>query len=350
MLLALLLSLAQAAELPTDLSAPPEKADADGWVRLSSGEWLHGELKRMRRRDLTYDSDKLDNQVLDWSDVEVLWCSRSMEWMLEDRTALVGPGVLDGDTLQVRTDGGIVEVPRSDLAGIVPGGRRELSHWSLHMDAAMAGWWGNTDQITLNSANLLAREDATTYWRLGYDLALGRNDGVATVNRHRLFSDMNLFINERFYIIPYAAEAYHDPFQNIRLRVTAGAGVGWRGFSSDDFEYFASIAMVYQYLLTFGNEDTANPNGAGTRFEGGFIWDITGDITWATSWMTTLIYTRIGDTFHRGNTRWSIDVTHALSLYLDFTFMRVENPRLDADGGRPQSNDFAATTGFALDL
>lgn len=350
MILPLLLSLAHAAEVPEDLSTPPELADADGWVQLSSGEWLYGELLRMRNRDFSFDSDKMNKQVVDWKDVDVIYVSRSMEWMLEDRSELVGPGVLTGDTLQVRTADGVVSVPRGEVAGIVPGGRRELSHWGLHMDAAFGGWWGNTDQLTLNGFNRLYREDAVRIWNLGYEFALARNDGEATVNRHRLFSNFNLFINGGFFIIPYAADAYHDPFQNIRIRTTLGSGVGWRDFASNDFEYFANGSVLYQYLDPFGNEDNSDPHGFGTQFEGGYIWDITGDVTWELSWATTVIWTRLGDTSHRGRMVWDIDITDAFSVFAAATYWRVEEPRTNPDGTTPRSDDVEVAMGFALDL
>ena len=43
-----------------------EFGDTYDWLRLTSGEWLKGELKRMREDDVEFDSDKLDLVQFDW--------------------------------------------------------------------------------------------------------------------------------------------------------------------------------------------------------------------------------------------------------------------------------------------
>ncbi|MBW2379891.1 MAG: hypothetical protein JRG70_10145 [Deltaproteobacteria bacterium] len=46
-----------------------EFGDTFDWVRMVSGEWLKGEMKRMRDDNLEFDSDKLDMQNIDFADV-----------------------------------------------------------------------------------------------------------------------------------------------------------------------------------------------------------------------------------------------------------------------------------------
>ena len=43
--------------------------DVWDWMRLNSGEWLKGHLKRMREDEIEFDSDKLDVVKFDWADV-----------------------------------------------------------------------------------------------------------------------------------------------------------------------------------------------------------------------------------------------------------------------------------------
>ena len=39
------------------------------WLRLNSGEWLKGEIDRMRDETLYFDSEELDNLKVDWEDI-----------------------------------------------------------------------------------------------------------------------------------------------------------------------------------------------------------------------------------------------------------------------------------------
>ena len=51
---------------------PPPPPDEFDWVQLTSGEWLKGEIVDLYRKELAFDSDELDLQVLDWEDVKEL--------------------------------------------------------------------------------------------------------------------------------------------------------------------------------------------------------------------------------------------------------------------------------------
>ncbi|MBW1907657.1 MAG: hypothetical protein JRJ24_20675, partial [Deltaproteobacteria bacterium] len=50
--------------------------DTYDWLRLTSGEWLKGELKRMREDEVEFDSDKLDLLEFDWEKVDQLHSQR----------------------------------------------------------------------------------------------------------------------------------------------------------------------------------------------------------------------------------------------------------------------------------
>ncbi|MGB5267438.1 MAG: hypothetical protein WBN30_12665, partial [Polyangiales bacterium] len=46
------------AELPAEFTI--KFGDTSDWLRLTSGEWLKGEVHRMREKDIEFDSEKLD--------------------------------------------------------------------------------------------------------------------------------------------------------------------------------------------------------------------------------------------------------------------------------------------------
>lgn len=55
---------------------PIFKQDFD-WVKLTSDEWLKGDIVSMYDEKLEFDSDELDMQTIDWDDVAEL---RSKQW------------------------------------------------------------------------------------------------------------------------------------------------------------------------------------------------------------------------------------------------------------------------------
>ena len=65
----------------------PKKYD---WIRLTSGEWLKGEILSMRDNKFEFDSDEMDEQNFDWEDIAELRSSRKYTYVLTDRKSLIG--------------------------------------------------------------------------------------------------------------------------------------------------------------------------------------------------------------------------------------------------------------------
>ena len=75
--LVLVLSAPARAADPPALPLPPIQYDPDhvpkfDWVQIDSGEWLKGEIDRVERDELYFDSDEFDDVEFDWEDVLTL--------------------------------------------------------------------------------------------------------------------------------------------------------------------------------------------------------------------------------------------------------------------------------------
>ena len=65
--LMLALAVPSLAQDTTESFSPPEpEPNGREWVRMSSGEWLMGDLKNLRDDDFVFDSEDLDELNLDW--------------------------------------------------------------------------------------------------------------------------------------------------------------------------------------------------------------------------------------------------------------------------------------------
>ena len=103
-----------------------EFGDVYDWMRLTSGEWLKGRLKRMREDRIEFDSDKLDVVEFDWDKVDQLHCPQINTYVFEDKLDVVGRAVITKDTVLVETADGVVSYPRVELLSIVDGEPRVL--------------------------------------------------------------------------------------------------------------------------------------------------------------------------------------------------------------------------------
>jgi hypothetical protein len=119
--------------------------DTYDWLRLTSGEWLKGELKRMREDAIEFDSDKLDLLEFDWEKVDQLHSPRINTYVFDGKVDVVGRGVVTKDQVLVETAEGVESYPRSTLLSIVQGEPKERNWWSTRLSAGFSGSVGNTN-------------------------------------------------------------------------------------------------------------------------------------------------------------------------------------------------------------
>ncbi|MDH3818897.1 MAG: hypothetical protein OES21_09795, partial [Myxococcales bacterium] len=110
-----------------------EFGDTFDWVRMVSGEWLKGEMKRMRDDNLEFDSDKLDMLNIDFADVTHVHSPVVNTYVFDDRISATGRAVITPEKIIVETDEGTKTFPRSELESIVAGGEREKDWWSMKL-------------------------------------------------------------------------------------------------------------------------------------------------------------------------------------------------------------------------
>lgn len=155
--------------------------DTFDWVRTSSGEWVRGNVERMREDVLEFDSEEFGDQNIDLGDVALLHSPQINTYVFLDRSDATGRAVLIGDDLIIETEEGIKVFPRSDMMGIVEGDARERNWWSTTLLFGLTFNRGNADQLTYNINWDILREDQLTRLFLNYNGTFGKVDGTQTI-------------------------------------------------------------------------------------------------------------------------------------------------------------------------
>jgi putative salt-induced outer membrane protein YdiY len=326
--------------------------DTHDWLRLTSGEWLKGKLKRMREEDVEFDSDKLDLVKFSWDKVDQLHSPRVNTYVFDGKVDAVGRAVVTKNRVLVETAEGVETYPRSELLSIVRGEPRERSWWSTRLSAGFSGTAGNTNQGQLNAHFDVRRADQRTRTQLGYDASVGYANNEVTVNRHIGIADVKLFISKRFFFVPFTAEFLNDTFQNYQFRTTPATGAGVHIFDTKKVEWDLGGAMGYQYVRFFSTAASVdNPQNDGfIGFRTYADFDFTDDVELELEWRTNVVYTSIGLTNHFGSATFSVDVTDILDLETTFNFYRTEDPPPRADGSVPKKNDYEVIVSLALEI
>lgn len=326
--------------------------DVYDWLRLTSGEWLKGELKRMREKDIEFDSDKLDLVTFSWGKVDQLHSPNVNTYVFDNKIDAVGRAVVTKDKVLVETSEGVETYPRSELLSIIEGTPRERNYWSTRLSVGFSGTAGNTNQGQFNGHWDLRRADQRTRTELRYDGSFGYANNASTVNRHLGLAENRLFVSKRFFYVPVTSGFINDQFANLKFRATPGTGAGVHVFDTKKVEWDLGGAVGYQYTrflsAAAGRQDRQNDGFISFITHADF--DFTDDVELVLDWTSSVVYTDIDLTHHFGSAKFSVEVTDILDLETTLKFYRTENPPPRADGTQPKKNDYEFIVSLALQI
>jgi len=334
------------------LFRPPAPSPKDfDWIQLKSGEWLKGDITRLRDDELEFDSDELDELTFDWEDVTELHSARNNIYRFEGNLMVSGPAVMRGDTIRISEGGTERDFEREQLVAIIPAAENEWDHWSGKLSLGATLRAGNTEQLELSSTTWIRRETARSRFRLDYNGTYGVLDGEQNVNTHRAQIKLDVYWTRNLYFTPAAFEVYRDPFTNIGLRLSPSAGVGYHIFRGR-FDWSLEAGAGYQWTQ-FESVETGEPPDSSTGlliFGSVFESEITKRIDFDLSYRMQLTVPNPDSTSHNMVGVLSVDLRKYLDLDVSLSWDRVRSPQPLEDGSVPEQDDFRLVVGLALDF
>jgi YD repeat-containing protein len=332
--------------------APPEPAESRwDWIKLVSGEWLKGELDRVRDDVVYFESDKLDDLEIDLEDISLMRLGRLQAYRFDGRRIVRGTAELRGDVIRVRAaDGEVTEYKRDELVNIVSGRGNEIDRWSFELGASLSARSGNTDQQDYSGNAELLRETPLTRWRSTYRGSFATVDGDKTVNNHRVMSEWDYFVTRYFFVTPNF-EYYTDEFQNIDVRLTPGFTVGYQFLDRSWVEWTAATGVAFQQTL-FDTSTTGADSAQDfvNLFDTRLDFDLPRDVEFENSYRLQLVATDLDKTNHHAESVLSFEIWDPIDLDITFIWDRVEKPVSDDNGDTPKSNDYRLLVGLSIEF
>jgi putative salt-induced outer membrane protein YdiY len=320
----------------------------DEWVRLTSGEWLRGDVEALVGGTLEFDSEQLDGLSLDWDDVAELHTSRPFTVLLENRGRATGRLVLGKQLLRVSGDEGEWTFRRDDVQRIVKGSLRERDHWSGSLRLGFAARRGNTDQTDLSLGAAAKRRTAGTRLVTSLDVLESEQDGSEIADNQRFRANFDVFLTSRLYWTPLALELYSDRFQNIDLRATPSTGLGYTFVDTGKVEWSGAAGIGYRYTRYESvapgqdREDEETVAIFGTRVDS----DLTEKMDLAASYQIQVSLEDSNDTQQDASLVLDYDLWGDLDLTIGFLWSRVGDPEPDSSGNTPEPDDFRLDVGL----
>jgi hypothetical protein len=310
---------------------------------------------------IDFDSVELEDIEVDLDDVKELHANRVHTYRFEGkRDILTGPARMNGEVFVVDGE----ERPRELFMSQVPGKPRERNFWNGDLSVGYSIRSGNTNQSDLTARAELNRETALTRFTNIYNATFSTADDDAgdsqtTANSHRLRSALDYYVTTRLYLIVPAVEVFADEFQNINLRVTPNAGVGYEWLKLKRATWDVNVSGGYTYtdrVSVPAGEEKASSNGVvilGTLLET----DPTSSIEWDTSYTAQVVPADMDLTNHHLESILSVDLILSLDLDITFIWDRIEGPEpIVTDPGPPEvlqpvkQNDYRLTFGIGWDF
>jgi len=328
------------------------------WLKLSSDEWLKGEIISMYDEELEFDSDELDLQTIDWEDVAEL---RSKNWQsirMQDGTIAEGYLVVKDGKLSLVKEGKTTHFELDDILSIAASGKNELDLWDAYVNLGLNLRKGNTVQFDYTFSAGMQRRSASSRFKADYIANYSKyedkelEEKIVTANSDRLTSTYDWFFSQRVYLRAVDFEYLSDEFINIDYRFRYGVAVGYHLIDTSDTTWDVNAGPSYQTTkfkeVKAGEDDSENSPGLvlGTDFSYEFSKDIDYDV----SYNVQIVNEASGQLIHHFETGLEIELTSDFDLDLTFYADRTEKPKEDGSGNTPEKNDYRLVVSLGYDF
>ncbi|MEZ7278439.1 YdiY family protein [Pseudoalteromonas sp. 68 DY56-GL68] len=320
------------------------------WIRLNSGEWLKGELISMYDKELEFDSDILDTQIIDREDVYMIISERHHTVRFNDGHELSGSLNISGG--YVRVGDSPAKYRYNDLVSIAPSIDSELSAWTVKISLGANLSRGNTDQTEYSAQADIKRRTASSRFLaefLGYRTT---NDNEVTKNNIRANGTFDWFYTQKMYFRPIFFEYYRDPFQNIANKYTIGAGVGYYVMDTDKTEWDFSTGPAFQktqFDTVAVDEDESNSSMSyflGTNFEH----EITKKIDFTFNYRYLFADADSGGDSQYAMASFETEITEDIDFDVSLVWDYLAEPIADENGLVPEKEDYKMIFALGIDL
>lgn len=348
---------AQDGETSWQKPTPIFKQEYD-WLRLSSDEWLKGDIVSMYDEELEFDSDELDIQKIDWEDVAEL---RSKNWQsirMVDGTIAEGYLVVKDGKLSLVKNGQTTHYELANLLSIASSGQNERDLWDGYADIGINLREGNTVQFDYTFAAGIQRRSSSSRFKTDYTANFSKyedqetNVKKVTANSDRLTSTYDWFFSQKVYLRAMDFEYFSDEFLNIDHRIRYGVAVGYHLVDNSTTTWDINAGPSYQKTyfkdVLEGESDTENSPGLvlGTDF----TYEVSSDIDYDASYSIQIVDEASGELIHHFETGLEVELTSDFDLDLTFYADRTEKPKKDGNGVVPEQNDYRLVISLGYDF
>jgi hypothetical protein len=355
-----MMDAAMASDTPT-VSDEPAAAEVSGfvppddgydWLQLVSGEWLKGELIGVFNDYVEFDSDILDDLIIDREDVSRFYSPRTFGVRLRGQDPVSGELRLDEQQVFVIANGEERIFSRDQLIAITVSAERERDRWSGDLTLGVNARQGNADFIEYNMLAGVERRTPRSRAFVDYLGSFNETEGERVANNHRVNVVLDKFSGSRLFWRPVVGQYFRDPFQNIAHQVTLETGLGYELIETrkTEWDIFAAVGANYVRRESVEPGQPMDSRSPALTLGTDFDTELTSGLDYLFSFQMTFLDEESGTYQHHLVTTLSTDLIRNIDFDVSLVWDRTESPPRDAFGEIPEKDDFRLMVGIGFEF
>ena len=337
--------------------APVFKQEFD-WLKLTSDEWLKGDIISMYDEVLEFDSDNLDMQSIDWEDVSELRSKNILSIRMVDGTIAEGYLVIKEGKLTLVDKGKAKNYSLKNLLSIASSSSNERDLWDGYIDIGANLRSGNTVQLDYTFAAGMQRRSSSSRFKADYIANYSKYEdqeteqNIVTANSDRLTSIFDWFFSRKIFFRAVDFEYTSDEFLNVDHRFSYGVGIGYHLIDNSLTTWDINAGPSYQttQFIEVQDGEKDSESSGGLTLGTDFTYEFTSDIDYDLSYQVQFVSEEAGEYIHHFQTGLEIELASDLDFDITFYVDRTENPKADGAGNVPEQNDYRLVLSLGYDF
>lgn len=328
------------------------------WLKLSSDEWIKGDIIAMYDEELEFDSKELDLQTIDWDDVAELRSKNKLTIRLIGDVIIEGYVVVKDGKINLVNDEVIESYALTNVLSITSSSKREIDLWDAYINLGANFRRGNTAQLDYSIAAGAQRRSPTGHLKMDYIANYSTyddqdtNEKLVTANSTRLTSIYDWFFSQKIFLRAMDFEYYSDELMNIDERFSYGIAAGYHFVDSKKLSWDVNVGPSYQQtkFITVSANENKTETSPGLALGTDFSYEITSDIDFDAKYQIKFVNEASGKRVHHFETGLEVELSKKLDIDFTFYFDRTESPHADEDDIIPEQNDYRLVVSLGYDF
>ena len=299
------------------------------WLRLTSDEWLKGDIISMYDDELEFDSDEFNLLTFDWDDVAELRSRFDQSIRLTSGKVIEGFLIVKEGKVTILSNGQAHEFPLSELLTITSSSESRKNLWDGHVKLGANFLKGNVGQQDFTVSSVFQRRTALSRFRtdLTYNYSLLENKGegedLVNANSLRITSYFDWFYSPKIFFRLFDAEHFSDELQNIKSRNTIGLAFGYHLFNHKRILWDVTIGPSYQETIYHETSENDHESSGVLSFNTLLEYEVSSRLDFVLDYQIQFVNEESGKRLHNLKAGFDIDFDNDVDIDVSFYIDRV---------------------------